>query len=228
MFPTPPSLPYLSLCEQTELTQLKPQTFLHPTEAETLAHKPTHQQTSWLLGRLAVKRSIAAYYRAHEASVKLTDILIDYEPSGRPNVAALAQYPNVTPPLISISHTDTLGAAVAVSPQTHTAVGVDVETIRTFSPNTITHFLTAAEHHTLGTAPSKLQPELATTYWSLKEAYSKALGTGLRTHPQTISLHFADGSHTPHALTHPSHPAPTLVYSTLLENKSHVLSCICI
>lgn len=66
-------------------------------------------------------------------------------------------------------------------------IGVDTELVRQFAPQTVRAFLTGAEFASLPEAGA-LRNERITLLWCLKEAYLKALGAGLRIHPNRIEI----------------------------------------
>ncbi len=89
----------------------------------------------------------------------------------------------------NISHCDGL-AACALHNRT---VGLDVEVIRPFSERLVKKVLTEEELASLG--GREMTPELFFRYWTLKESYLKARGTGLAASMREISFSWkADGS----------------------------------
>jgi phosphopantetheinyl transferase len=83
----------------------------------------------------------------------------------------------------SLSHGKTLAvAALADGP-----VGVDVELLRPCHPRLADRVLSAAERRQLDEAPDRDLTLLQ--FWTLKEAYVKLLGTGLRRLPSDLSFH---------------------------------------
>lgn len=91
------------------------------------------------------------------------------------------------PVSLSISHAFPFCFAAA-SAEKDVALGADVERIRMFSRTTSDAFLTVSEKKIVACAPAEKRDELRTLAWSLKESALKALGCGLRQHPQTIDV----------------------------------------
>lgn len=90
---------------------------------------------------------------------------------------------------LNTSHCDGL-AACALHNRT---VGLDVEVIRPFSERLVKKVLTEEELASLG--GREITPELFFRYWTLKESYLKARGTGLTASMREISFSWkADGN----------------------------------
>lgn len=149
-----------------------PNSFLHPLE-ETYFSGLSYprRQHSYLLGRYCAKQAIKAYYKDFD----LRNIAIE---------SGVFDHPVVTympgPPLqISISHTDTLGAALAF-PETH-PMAIDVETICPSKGDAIKSELSPAEQKLWFHLRKEKGDEAAqlTVLWTVKEALSKALKCGL-------------------------------------------------
>jgi len=90
--------------------------------------------------------------------------------------------PSLAPPFdhtglhFNIAHTE---GVVAMAVCRHTRVGVDVEKIDRAPLAVADRYFSAAEAAELRALPSHAQPRRFTRLWTLKEAYLKAVGTGL-------------------------------------------------
>ncbi|MGS2738238.1 4'-phosphopantetheinyl transferase family protein [Sinomicrobium sp. M5D2P17] len=145
--------------------------FLHNNELnffDTL--KFPKVQHSYLLGRYAAKMALGVFM---ENSV-LTDLRIDSGIFQQP-VLYLAEGGNVQ---LSISHTTEMGFAV-VFPEEH-PMGIDVEAINAEQSKTIKGVITSNEQNRLSLIDVDCNKSL-TVLWTIKEALSKVLKTGLMT-----------------------------------------------
>ncbi|MCX4748429.1 4'-phosphopantetheinyl transferase superfamily protein [Kitasatospora sp. NBC_01287] len=142
-------------------------------------------------------------------------------PHGRPEPQAPADGLR-----FNLSHTEGMLACLV----TETAsCGVDVE--RTpVGQDALRHlprYLAAAERAALAAAPPAARPAALAAYWVLKEAYLKALGTGLRrdlagfafSPPQAGPIELTDPAGTPAAWRFELlHPAPGFVLAAAVEH----------
>ncbi|MCA9354363.1 MAG: 4'-phosphopantetheinyl transferase superfamily protein [Candidatus Kaiserbacteria bacterium] len=167
--------------------------FLREREQKCYLQKPVTQQLPWLLGRLAAKKAIQDFFATHNQTLQLTDIEVYNTETGSPSYILHDEIVSRTSILLSISHTSSCGVALVTPENNHAGIGIDIEQIRAFNTETISHFLTPAEYRLYQGIDVKKQPQMATIYWTLKEAYLKAIGTGLRTHPQRIMITFDNG-----------------------------------
>jgi 4'-phosphopantetheinyl transferase len=76
----------------------------------------------------------------------------------------------------NLSHTEDL---VAMAVCRHVRVGIDVEKLSSVSLAVADRFFSAAEVAELRALPADTQPRRFMQLWTLKEAYLKAVGTGL-------------------------------------------------
>ncbi len=102
-------------------------------------------------------------------------------PSGKPYVAGEEALH------FNISHSHAL-ALIAVSDGRE--VGIDVERLRTdFDPKALAkRFFAAAEYEAVCDAPDEERHRLFLIYWTCKEAYLKAIGSGLNVPLRTFSV----------------------------------------
>ncbi|WP_052757691.1 4'-phosphopantetheinyl transferase family protein [Streptomyces yangpuensis] len=92
------------------------------------------------------------------------------------------------PPLpvrLSWSHS---GERVVVALSLGTEIGVDVERIAPFAPETAERVLCAPERTVLAALPAVRRPEGFVRYWTRKEALLKATGDGLAVAPELLHL----------------------------------------
>jgi 4'-phosphopantetheinyl transferase len=122
-----------------------------------------------------VARSLIQYGLLHEYDITNEEIV--KSPLGRPR---LKKERNIK---LSISHCE---GAVAVVISDH-EVGIDVERVRSYEREAARRILTEKEWSVL--SKEKVNPdELFFRYWTLKESYIKALGTGLTYPLKNISF----------------------------------------
>lgn len=107
-----------------------------------------------------------------ETGISPADIEFAEEEFGRPFL--VPDSPSV--PLFNLSHTDGL-AALAISYDVR--VGVDIETIQPLRDDEMEWPLSPAERETLGKAPEAERHDVFFRFWTLKEAFIKAVGKGV-------------------------------------------------
>ena len=179
--------PHLVIVSDESLSETELKAHLTDQELALYETKPADKQRQWLCGRLAAKRAVQAFLQTKGITVELHTIAITPNAAGVPTCQLLIKSEAFSPPpLVSISHSDTIAIAEAVAADTHRGLGVDVERIRSFSETTCRAFMAPEEYAVYQALPDTEKSACATRLWCLKEAYLKALGTGLRTHPRTI------------------------------------------
>jgi 4'-phosphopantetheinyl transferase len=134
-------------------------------------------QDRFLAGRLLARAALARHLGCAPADVRLV-----LSPAGRPEAAHQAAAP------FSLAHSGRL-VALAIG---GARVGVDVEeAARLHDPIALAaSVLTTTEREHLARATDTKACFLR--YWTLKEAYTKALGEGLRIDPKTIGFTLAN------------------------------------
>ncbi|MCB5165714.1 4'-phosphopantetheinyl transferase superfamily protein [Streptomyces bambusae] len=122
----------------------------------------------FVASRLAVKYTAAA-----ALGTDPTDLDLAYKIGGRPYLRGFDQID------VSLTHTDDL---IAVGISSTGRIGIDTEPAgRRLSFRLLQdQVCTAAEKAELGALPEAEQPAAMLRLWTLKEAYTKALGQGLR------------------------------------------------
>src|SRR3989338_6119506 len=88
---------------------------------------------------------------------------------------------------ISISHAAPYAYAAA-SLQKNVLLGVDIEKVRRFKSSLYRAFCNASEMCLIEACKPEERPIRTTLAWSLKESALKALGMGLRVHPQLVDV----------------------------------------
>lgn len=158
---------------QNSLAQLSEirHSFLHKKELDFFdTLKFSKVQHSYLLGRYAAKMALNAFMD----DIVITEARIGAGIFQQP-VLYLANAGNIQ---LSISHTTQMAIAV-VFPEGH-PMGVDVEAVNTEQAETIKGIITDGEKDKLPVIDSDESKSL-TILWTIKEALSKVLKTGLMT-----------------------------------------------
>jgi phosphopantetheinyl transferase len=159
---------------------------LLPAERLLYESRVEHKRNDWLLGRAAAKQALQERMTAQKKSV--LDTVIEIRSEGKlPRCYIDGTVAEDF--VLSISHTkNKYGVAVVASAHQYTSVGIDIETFRDMSEEVVRAMTTDSEFQIWGNAINAQKNRIATTLWSLKEAYAKSLGTGLSVHPQTINV----------------------------------------
>ncbi|MGN5376808.1 4'-phosphopantetheinyl transferase family protein [Streptomyces lasalocidi] len=123
---------------------------------------------------LAVSRAVLKYTAAAALQVSAGRLDLAYLPGGRPVLRGLGADLRV-----SLTHTDEL---IAVGVSTAGPIGVDAESAgRRISFGALRrHVCTAEEAELLAALPEEERTDRLLRLWTLKEAYTKALGHGMR------------------------------------------------
>jgi 4'-phosphopantetheinyl transferase len=162
----------LCLCEFSMITNYEEIVcFLHQDEQkyyETL--KFERRIKSYLLGRLAAKNAIASMVGDYHTAKILIHAGIFNQP-----IATLEDKKNIQ---VSISHCDDFGAAIAF-PEAH-PMGIDIEKINIEQNEVIERETTESEIKLIKNLPFSYA-KMLTFLWTVKEALSKVLKTGLMT-----------------------------------------------
>lgn len=144
---------------------------LHPHELSYYKNlKHDKRKISYFLGRFSAKNAINSLYQ-HEF---LNDILIDYGVFGQP----LLTDPNISNINISITHSDKFGVSIAF-PTIYT-FGIDIEKYELKKTKVLEAQMTQHEIDLIHNMTYSYNASLI-SFWTIKEALSKALKTGLST-----------------------------------------------
>lgn len=160
-----------------------------PTEREMYTRIPLAKQRDWLFGRLAAKRALRDYFdRTQFVRIPLERIEIASGQGVPPSGKLLDSQSgfDASGVLLTLSHCDEFAAANAVPRGEWSGIGIDIERVHHFRTETLGGFMTEHEKETNQALSPIVQKIDATLRWSLKEAYLKAIGTGLKTHPRTV------------------------------------------
>lgn len=143
------------------------------------------KRVSRMIGRIAVKKVAQMYLRDFERSeVDVRDLSVERATSGMPMlVVGTLLREDLS---LSVSHTGPLAMA-GMSARYGGNIGVDIEQIRSWEDKTLRDFLSPEELASYEIfSHSGEQDRFATLAWSLREAYLKARGVGLREHPRNL------------------------------------------
>jgi len=166
--------------------------FFTPQEKNTYADMSLHKKSDWMLGRIALKRSLQTYIREQmHTDIEMSQIEIIPQKGEAPTFALLHVgdiFFEAHRTRVSLSHSHGVAIANCVDGHRYDSVGVDVEKIRSFSSETVRAFLSDAEYAEHLSTSFFLRDTDATLRWCLKEAYVKAMGEGLRIHPRRIEI----------------------------------------
>jgi len=151
-----------------DLLRIKTSIFLHPKEQayfNTLQYPK--RQHSYLLGRYCAKQAISSYMQNECMTSSWIESGVFHQP------IVYSSFPSDVQ--VSISHTNSLGAAIAF-PEQH-PMGIDVEIIERKHLDAIRSQLTAAEQQ-MATLFAVDESLFLTLIWTIKEAIAKALKCG--------------------------------------------------
>ena len=124
-------------------------------------------QNDFIAARGALRSKLSQYTNCSPQALQF-----EYGDFGKPR---LVDYPNLH---FNLAHSN--GRALIVVSET-AVVGVDLEKVRSV-PKLLAlakRFFKSAEYETIVALPESLQPEQFFAYWTCKEAYLKAIGSGL-------------------------------------------------
>lgn len=149
-----------------------------PEREEWLGMRATHdRRVEWLLGRAAAKeatrRLLLHQYHQH---FNAPDIPIWADDSGKP--VPYGPWQDVVPAKIDLSIAHTPGLIMAAAAP-DARIGIDVEHISRDLTEAFSRNVFTPEEHELAAASGD-GPGAIMRFWCAKEAFSKALGTGIR------------------------------------------------
>jgi 4'-phosphopantetheinyl transferase len=168
----------------------------------------------YLLAHVLLRRALSQYEDAPETCWEFAR-----EKHGKPFIVS----PVCAPLSFNLTHTSGL-VACAISRQQ--VVGVDAERMdRSGFLEIAPTVLAPVELHTLSATPEAGQAEQFCTYWTLKEAYVKAHGSGLSTDLQDFAVHIDNGSGAAVEFLHGEHQDPEDWQLRLFRpTPSHILA----
>ncbi|EJL31759.1 4'-phosphopantetheinyl transferase superfamily protein [Brevibacillus sp. BC25] len=145
--------------------------FLHPKEFEYYFHLEYERRVkSYLTGRYVAKKAVSVL----TGEDSLDRICIEQGIFHHPVV----NLPNTTNVQVSITHCDDLAAAIAFTEEL--PLGIDMERISVDRNKVLETQMTLKESRLLSCMPYSYETNL-TLFWTVKEALSKVLKTGLTT-----------------------------------------------
>lgn len=163
-------------------------------------------------------RIVARWALARHLGTTPADVTFVRDPSGRP-----ALHPRHPPLDFNLTHTEgVIGCAVVPAGR----VGLDAETYpaRAEAARLVDVVLTRGERATVEAAPPDRQLHLLAEHWVLKEAYTKALGLGLR-HPfDSFEIRDIGDAPTIHDPRGAVRPAPGLGLTVMHSRSGHVMA----
>ncbi len=147
---------------------------------ESASRRATHSGAGRLLARLAL---------SHCCQVRPQDWKLGHDARGRPVIVAPTEHRDIS---ISVSHTDGLVACLI---SRHEMAAVDVERIRPWDdlPFLAPQILSISEQCSLAGLDGKAWLRRFFEYWTLKEAYAKAIGVGLVCDLASVSFDLGSG-----------------------------------
>lgn len=166
---------------------------LDEQEALELAEKTIPKRAvEWAAGRVAAKRCLQRMLATSGGSApQPSEIRIIQDEQGKP-VAELAFRPGAQIGELSVSHSNGMALAMAAPSGAFKGIGVDVEKVEPRSEAWVSDYFTEGEISLAGAEEGRWL-EL-TRIWCLKEAFLKALGTGLRFDLKDINVVSLDHS----------------------------------
>lgn len=224
---TPLAVPHGSLqyLYQAELsTRIDPREICTARELTLAADRPPNKFATWVAGRTAAKAAVRHYHHDHQRDLSWHDIEILYTQSGAPCYITHLSDPLPTLQL-SLSHCAPLSVAALDPNPDSQGFGLDIERLRTFKTETAQQFMTPVEYRRYQALSFNTQAQYATTVWTVKEAYLKALTVGLRIHPRILSVTLDNPSEPLVETEDPRLPTPASVYYTL-HPRDHVIACV--
>jgi len=145
--------------------------------------KDRHQ---FLVAHAMVRTVLSSYADVHPSAWQFS-----YNPYGRPEISA----PDINTPLrFNLTHTEGLVACLVTL---NSDCGIDAENLRLpGNPQGIAEKMFAtSERHALNQLQGQAFLERFLTYWTLREAYCKAIGLGLSSPMNHFAFECADGEH---------------------------------
>ncbi|MBB3235635.1 4'-phosphopantetheinyl transferase [Phyllobacterium endophyticum] len=96
---------------------------------------------------------------------------------------------------ISFNLTNTHGLVAFAISRSATSLGIDAEPLKTpIEPEASLMFCSAAERQVVAASKEAERASLLVAYWTIKESFLKAMGTGLLVDPAELTVQLEDGS----------------------------------
>jgi phosphopantetheinyl transferase len=190
--------------------------FLHPQEISYLCDLPSEkQQANYLLGRYAAKAAVSHY----EAGIPLASIRVESGIFSHP----ILYSPNKDKMQVSLSHCDQHAVALTF-PESH-PMGVDLEICIQRANPAIGEHLSSKEKQLLSALQDSYPGKAHILFWTLKEALSKVLRTGLLSSFDIYELQNidrqSDGSWVTHFKNFPQYQGYSFSLGNLIASIVH-------
>jgi phosphopantetheinyl transferase len=153
--------------------------YLDREEREAFEAQGPRNRRGWLLGRIAAKDAVRDWlWRRGSGPLFPIEIAVRSEESGRPVVSG----PFTDDLRVSLAHKDDVAVArVAIGHE----VGIDIERVEPRGDGFAAIAFTESERALRSDAE---RDEWLTRVWAAKEAYAKAIGTGLEGNPRRFEV----------------------------------------
>jgi acyl transferase domain-containing protein/phosphopantetheinyl transferase len=151
-----------------------------------IAHQGAHRRTEWLLGRMALRRAIAAWLAGKDDGAA-AESEIAYDSEGKPVLNGASTAAGGV--FLSVSHKDGIAVGVAAD----RAVGIDLEQFTALrDPDGVLRIAFSPAEAALLANGSGCDARLVTIAWSAKEAAAKSLGQKILLREQSFELKALD------------------------------------
>ena len=152
---------------------------------------PTRRRVEWLLGRVAAKDAVRdLLLRRHGLIIAAADVEITADELGKPVASSTWAKVIGAPPVVSISHSAGVAAALAAEVAAFRDVGLDIEAGASRHAGFEDGAFTSDERAVLG-ALGTADNRWPLRAWCAKEAVGKALGEGLGGGPGNLAVRSA-------------------------------------
>lgn len=209
------------------LTESERYWYMHVMEAK---------RHDWLLGRYAAKQSVRAYLARGGVVVPALHSIEIRSGNGQPPRCLLVGHRDWIDNInmqclgdrvaLSIGHSRGVAIAQVISRAQFDSVGVDVERVRSFHEETARAFLTRTEYEAYSLRSGVDRNRYATMVWCIKEAYLKAIGTGLRVHPRRVDIEMETDNTARIVIRLDGKPVPVKSSWTIQRNNTIFVSII--
>jgi acyl transferase domain-containing protein/phosphopantetheinyl transferase len=153
---------------------------------------PLKRRMDWVLGRCAAKDAVRVLIKEkYGVQLCAADVEITSDAKGRPMAGGAWKERLKADPLISITHTNGIAAAIATLGSGQLA-GIDIEFLGQRPEGFETVAFSDEERKWLGEIPHEQREEWSLRLWCAKEAVAKALGHGLTHGVQSVRMKSAD------------------------------------
>ncbi|MHC1551245.1 4'-phosphopantetheinyl transferase family protein [Phyllobacterium sp. K27] len=151
---------------------------LVPDERARAANFHFEKDAQAFMARRYLQRSVLSFYTA----VPIADLNIVAGLHGKPALAGQSDG-------IAFNLSNTEGFATFAISRNAVALGIDVEALTTvIEPETASLFCSAPESEMLSVLRGPARQSRLLSYWTLKESYLKATGTGLTVAPEQLNI----------------------------------------